>query len=205
MCSASLEFTVFKVHRASPNPRIHTMLSQQRMGKSTREQNGQVSVFNSVHEQTLWARRFSHYMSDHFCQQEDVDRGKGPRQAPRPGQTRTPKAPRGPPLGAHAAEPGHPRLGAEPHFVAACLVCAEMVPFSYLSGISRYERHLGLSGCPHLHQHVVDPGHAMGRSNILLPVPLVQEGTALGLPFFPRQSLARFDDGTDDLQTWGAA
>lgn len=108
------------------------MLSQQRMGKSTQEQNGQVSVFNSVHKQMLWARRFSHYMSDHFCQQEDVDRGKGPRQAPRPGQTRTPKAPRGPPLGAHAAEPGHPRLGAEPHFVAACLVCAEMVPFSYL-------------------------------------------------------------------------
>lgn len=45
--------------------------------------------------------------------------------------------------------------------------------------------------CSYLHEHVIDPSHSMGCSNILLPVPLVQQRTTVCFPLllwkvFPR-------------------
>lgn len=38
--------------------------------------------------------------------------------------------------------------------------------------------------CSYLHEHVIDPSHSMGCSNILLPVPLVQQRTTVCFPLF---------------------
>lgn len=47
----------------------------------------------------------------------------------------------------------------------------------------------------YLHKHVVDPSHPMGRSNILLPVPLIQERTTFCFTLLLREVLPRLDNG----------
>lgn len=46
----------------------------------------------------------------------------------------------------------------------------------------------------YLHEHVIDPSHSMGCSNVLLPVPLVQQRTTVCLPLLLREVFPRFNN-----------
>lgn len=58
-------------------------------------------------------------------------------------------------------------------------------------------QHLALA---YLHEHAVDPSHAMGSTDILLLVPLIEQRAAICLLLLCRHVLPRLHDGRHHLK-----